>query len=407
MAKMKNCSLSSSTTGHTKHELKVVGKKAKTRQSAESPQATTASEKKGQSNQIDIDSLKIPSLEEAIASSDRILGVSPECEIMPMNQESKIRGLCESIHSIGQKHAIEITSGGLLVNGRHRLIACAALGTEPEFKTVDPSKTLMVVLAEVHQREYNTATLAWIALKLEVYLNERCKQLTSIGAKEVSLNRRAEKSCEIPLGDGQRFRIMKGETIREAAIRNAGSTMSAVRRLTTVINRDTDLAMKAVHGEMNLREAERELELQSSEAVDDVENSAASDLDEVIAERFQSEQKRHQKFKSSFPRDHVPNAPFSENVNAPVTSINGGKEKYEGVTKSPKDGQRPMRREFYPNGVVVTSSETHTAIYIPLRPHRENRRIRVILDNGVAMHTHCVSTELEAQRKIDRFLRPK
>ncbi|QEF97881.1 hypothetical protein Mal15_19270 [Stieleria maiorica] len=202
----------------------------------------------------------LPTIEHAIERYDQVTGVTEECGIMPLNSESQIQQLCESIKSTGQTVPIDITSDGKLLNGRHRLIACCALGIRPEFRIVDPQSPLQHVLADTNQREYNAATRAWIALEIEKLLRSRIGEPN--GKPDAQSNDDGEEDvevlAEIYVGDGKSIELAPGETVREAAIRLARSSRSAVRRLTTVLNKDRALAIQAVHGEITLKDAERQ-----------------------------------------------------------------------------------------------------------------------------------------------------
>ncbi|MCO8123385.1 hypothetical protein NHH03_16665 [Stieleria sp. TO1_6] len=179
---------------------------------------------------------------------------------MPRNSDQQIRSLCESIAAVGQTSPIDLVPDGILLNGRHRLIACFMLKIKPEFRTIDPPSSLDHVLADTNQRDYNVAARAWIALQIESLVRKHCKAADDKKFKRLLANRVIEKDLDIELGDRRPLRINKDERLRAAAIRMAGSTPSAVRRLVLVQNKAPELVPKAICGEMNLRDIQDKLD---------------------------------------------------------------------------------------------------------------------------------------------------
>ncbi|MCO8123880.1 ParB N-terminal domain-containing protein [Stieleria sp. TO1_6] len=218
---------------------------------------------KVQHESIDVSAaeLPIPTLEEIIPNYPAVKSVSPSCQIMPLNSPQRIRELCQSMTAAGQINPIDLDSEGSLLNGRHRLIACSMLDIAPEFRTIDPESSLEHVLADITQREYNPAAYAWIAMQIEARVKRCYKASHPTNNGKLLGNQPLKKDFKIDIGDRQRFHINKGESIQSAAIRMAGATLSAVRRLTTVSNSDPELAQKAIRGEMTLRACERALKM--------------------------------------------------------------------------------------------------------------------------------------------------
>lgn len=204
-----------------------------------------------------IDQLKVPTIEQAIQWSGRVTGVSAECGIMPKRSEDDIRSLCRSIESVGQTTPIDLSPDGLLINGRHRLIACFMLGITPQFREVSPENVLGHVLSDMDQRQYNAAARAYIAIQIEELLNSRLKLLQQEQKDQILDHRRVKKDVTLPLDDGQTIELRKGSAIRDKSIELAKSTRSAVRRLKTLINQNAELAQAAIDGEKKLRDGER------------------------------------------------------------------------------------------------------------------------------------------------------
>lgn len=211
--------------------------------------------------------MPIPRLEKVIRDHPTIKSVSDACLLLPTLSKANQRRLCTSIAKTGQTQLIDVTSAGVLLNGRHRLIACFMLGIEPKLRQIDPDNAVEFVLADQYQRSYNRAARAQIALELETLIKEKARLLDepafAAEASKLQSGRRFCVDLDVYFTDRKPLHLEEGESVRVAAIRMAGSTPSAVRRLITLQNKSPDLAKRAVQGGILLRDAERELQRQA------------------------------------------------------------------------------------------------------------------------------------------------
>lgn len=340
--------------------------------------------------------LTIPSLQQAIDQSDEVTGIAPECEIMPLNSDAKTTSLCESIRSAGQTNPIHLDSIGKLLNGRHRLIACCALGVKPEFKTVEPANKLMHVLADTNQREYNVAARASIALKVEVFLKKRCRELKDLPGSDILAGRRARKKNSIDTGGSQPTEVNEGETLRDAAIRLAGSTTSAVRRLVTVIKKDPELAEQAIAGQITLRKAEEALEQKSEEAGSN-EPSASSPTTQFVG--------------NDETASTVEQATVKKATKKPVCEATTVTKAIQdrGTSESPTPQSKSLHAAeieelTLQNGKKEFWIGSRSAILIPERTYCKKTGVRVILDNGRELKILRCKSIKQADREIKRIL---
>ena len=207
---------------------------------------------------VEIEAIEIPTLDDAIAWCDRVTGITEECELMTKNSDASVRDLMESIALNGQQRPISITPDGKILDGRHRLVACCALGFEPEFEQKTVESPLQHVLADTTQRDYNPAARASIALKTEDYIKKRFSELAD-DEKVGRMNRkRFTHDQSIDIGSEDPLYVKAGETIREVAIRLAGAKESTVQDFITLMKKDVELAEQAVQGEITLKQALRQ-----------------------------------------------------------------------------------------------------------------------------------------------------
>ena len=76
----------------------------------------------------------------------------PLAEIFPMMEDEDIFDLQTDIEQNGLLHPI-ITHDGMILDGRHRLMACRAAGVEPRFEEVSCDPLSLVLSANLHRRQ--------------------------------------------------------------------------------------------------------------------------------------------------------------------------------------------------------------------------------------------------------------
>jgi protein gp37 len=72
-------------------------------------------------------------LEDILPEYPEITGVHPACVAIPVVQDEELKKLCDDVKQNGLLHEIVLSEDGLLVDGRHRLIACYEGQVEPRF----------------------------------------------------------------------------------------------------------------------------------------------------------------------------------------------------------------------------------------------------------------------------------
>ena len=68
--------------------------------------------------------LAVPDINEILPHYPNITGLHPACEIMPLMTEREFWGLVDSVKRHGFHGQMTVTEDGLLVDGKHRLMAC-------------------------------------------------------------------------------------------------------------------------------------------------------------------------------------------------------------------------------------------------------------------------------------------
>lgn len=74
------------------------------------------------------------SLDEILHHYPEVTGIHPACLAVPAISDDELKTLCDDIKNTGLRHEIVLDTAGLLVDGRHRLIACYEGQIEPRFK---------------------------------------------------------------------------------------------------------------------------------------------------------------------------------------------------------------------------------------------------------------------------------
>ncbi|MBT2446253.1 ParB N-terminal domain-containing protein [Streptomyces sp. ISL-43] len=86
--------------------------------------------------------------------------------MFPPLTDEELRNLTESINVHGLRHPIVLDPDGVLLDGRHRLAVCEAVGVEPRFTTYEGDDAGGYALsANIRQRNLTTGQAAMIATK--------------------------------------------------------------------------------------------------------------------------------------------------------------------------------------------------------------------------------------------------
>jgi ParB-like chromosome segregation protein Spo0J len=108
----------------------------------------------------------------------------PACLLLPEIGEAEFAELVDDIKQHGQRHAIVVDDGGLILDGRHRWRALRSLGVEPRLETfagTEAEKVALVVTENVHRRHLTTDQRAAIAAELAERLAGAAKERQRAG----------------------------------------------------------------------------------------------------------------------------------------------------------------------------------------------------------------------------------
>ena len=104
---------------------------------------------------------------EKIISRHGIKGIHPVAELLPMMSDEEFQNLCEDVKAHGFLHPISVNSDHILLDGRNRLQAAAALRMEPTIKLITPPDEQSYVLSEnIVRRHLTSGQKAILASKI-------------------------------------------------------------------------------------------------------------------------------------------------------------------------------------------------------------------------------------------------
>ncbi|WP_324290271.1 ParB N-terminal domain-containing protein [Streptomyces antarcticus] len=96
--------------------------------------------------------------------------VHPIADLFPPLTEPELRDLADSIKTHGLQHPIVLDANGVLLDGRHRLAVCKALGVEPRFTTYEGDTPDTYALSvNIQQRNLTSGQAAMIAAKAHAH----------------------------------------------------------------------------------------------------------------------------------------------------------------------------------------------------------------------------------------------
>jgi protein gp37 len=104
---------------------------------------------------------------------DKIIGrygiasIHPTADLLPLMSDEEFQALCADIKAHGFLHPVSLSAGHVLLDGRNRLQAAAALRLEPPVRLIDPPDELAYVLSEnVERRHLTVGQRAMLAEKI-------------------------------------------------------------------------------------------------------------------------------------------------------------------------------------------------------------------------------------------------
>jgi protein gp37 len=96
-----------------------------------------------------------------------IASIHPAADLLPLMDDEEFQALCADVKTQGFIHPVSVTADHVLLDGRNRLQAAAALKIEPAVKLVNPPNVLAYVLSEnIARRHLTIGQRAMIAAKI-------------------------------------------------------------------------------------------------------------------------------------------------------------------------------------------------------------------------------------------------
>ena len=192
---------------------------------------------------------------------DEIKGIHPAADLFPMVEGDEFRELCADIKERGLAQPITVDRGGLLLDGRNRLMACYETNQEvivDEYLGADPVQ--FSLSANLHRRHLNAGQRAIVALKVRELLQPAAKERQREAVIEsnkiraadpVSADLRSMDSPPDPTPAEQR-------KVAAQAAKAVGASPRAVEQAARVERSAPDLMPQVQAGTMALDKAHRE-----------------------------------------------------------------------------------------------------------------------------------------------------
>jgi ParB-like chromosome segregation protein Spo0J len=185
------------------------------------------------------------------------LAVHPIAELIPSMTAEEFDQLVDSVKADGLLHDIILSKDGtIILDGRHRYLACIEAGVEPTFRTLDHDLSeaeipRFVVVENVHRRNLTVGQKAMIAAEIEAYHAQEAKahQRGAGGGKG-----RAG-------GDVRTVGTNSSQPINRSAARAAadfGVGVTAVKQAKKLKQEAPDLAREVERGKLSLNEATKQ-----------------------------------------------------------------------------------------------------------------------------------------------------
>ncbi|MFD3804411.1 ParB N-terminal domain-containing protein [Streptomyces sp. NPDC058619] len=181
--------------------------------------------------------------------------------MFPPLTESELRDLADSIKATGLQHPIVLDANGVLLDGRHRLAVCKALGVEPRFTTYEGDAPGTYVLSiNIRQRNLTSGQAAMIAAEAHAYAATSGLQLSDASARSLSEKTGGDDRMalaryvmqhEPALVDSVVTRAVSLDDAYKAARHSVGRAQAEKEHLTRLRIEDPELADRVISGELS------------------------------------------------------------------------------------------------------------------------------------------------------------
>jgi protein gp37/ParB-like chromosome segregation protein Spo0J len=153
---------------------------------------------------------------------DEIKGIHQAADLFPMVEGDEFRELCADIKERGLAQPITVDRGGLLLDGRNRLMACYETNQEvivEEYLGSDPVQ--FSLSANLHRRHLNPGQRAVVALKVRELLQPAAKErIAEAAAKSAAARSRDESGRLQATAD-----LRSSSSVAEAAAQQAAASV--------------------------------------------------------------------------------------------------------------------------------------------------------------------------------------
>jgi protein gp37 len=187
-----------------------------------------------------------PDLTEVISHYSGIVGVHPAAELFPSMADDEYAALVADVQENGFSQPVVVTSDGLLLDGRNRLLVSWDVQLDVHIRRFDPSSPVQFVLSEnLHRRHLNTGQRALVALDaLPLYEAEAAQRMLA--------GRRQNPEADLPQG------AAREPQARDHAAAAAGVSGRAVAQAKRIVEQAPDLVPAVKTGELALDAADKE-----------------------------------------------------------------------------------------------------------------------------------------------------
>lgn len=171
----------------------------------------------------------------------------PDSDLVPAMHAQEWQTFLLDVSERGILDPLEITRGGVVLDGRHRLRAARELALRSlPVRVVSPDDQVAhMLLGALQRRHLSQSQKAALAVQLDV-----CQHARRYGKKRSRANLHTGEVATLP---------PRGERSREIAARTAGVSPRLVQDAITIYDTDPDLFARVKAGELPLHRARREL----------------------------------------------------------------------------------------------------------------------------------------------------
>jgi len=210
---------------------------------------------------------------EVLRHYPEIKGIHSAADLFPMVEGDEFRELCADIKERGLAQPITVDRGGLLLDGRNRLMACYETNQEviiDEYLGADPVQ--FSLSANLHRRHLNAGQRAVVALKVRELLQPAARERIAEAGRSAAPGKPAEKppadlrDLSASQQEDQRREARQREVAAQAA-KAVGASPRAVEQAARVERSAPDLLPQVQAGTMALDRAHKEAQQRERQQV--------------------------------------------------------------------------------------------------------------------------------------------